>query len=318
MTRSCQGVALFPVRRGVALFQLLVVIAVILILIGLLLPAVQKVRLAAARMTSFNNLKQLALAVHNYESTFNTLPAGRDGNGFSAHAHLLPYIEQERLYRSIDFKKDVLAKENKKAGEVAIQVFVSPLDTPAAKAPDAEPDAPAFFGTNYFSNAGTKYALKDNNGVFFEQSRLQLVGITDGISNTLLFLEGLRGDGGTKAVSVARQHVRLSDKELAGLKEESGSDEWKDDKKIVGERGKYWISGNFLYSVQTVTRPFNDKHPDVDCGGRGGLSAPRGLTGGVCVGMCDGSVRFVNDKVSFKTWQAAATRDGNEMLGADW
>ncbi|MFQ3593414.1 MAG: DUF1559 domain-containing protein, partial [Gemmataceae bacterium] len=260
----------------------------------------------------------LGLAAHNYESTCNCLPPGSDGNGLSVLTQLLPYIDQEKLFRLLDRTKGPLDKENKKVREVIIKVFVSPLDAPAAKAPDAEPDAEGFFGTNYFGNAGTNYALKDNNGVLFDQSRVQLLAITDGTSNTLMFIEGLQGDGGSKAVSVARQHVRLTTKELAGLKEESGSKEWKDGEKIAGDRGQYWISGKFLHTLQTVTRSLNDKNPDVDCGGKGGLSAPRGLIGGVNVGLCDGSVRFINEKVSFKTWQAAATRQGGEILGGDW
>jgi prepilin-type processing-associated H-X9-DG protein len=294
-------------RRGVALFQLLVVLALIVLLIGLLLPAVQKVRQAAARMQSQNNLKQLALAAHSSHDTLNAMPSGTDANGFSAHAQLLPYIEQENVYRLIDFKKGPMAKENKKAREVLIKVFVSPLDSNAlAKPEQAEPEAAVLCGTNYFANAGTKHALKDNNGVLFAES------------NTVLFIEGVQGDGGSKATNVLRQHVRLTDKDLAGLKEESGDDEWKDDKKIAGDRGQFWVSGKFLHGTQTVTRPFNDKKPDVDCGGLGGLSAPRGLIGGTNVAMCDGSVRFVAEGVSFKTWQAAATRDGGEVLGKDW
>src|ERR687895_783934 len=90
-------------RSAFTLIELLVVIAIIAILIALLVPAVQKVREAAARTQCTNNLKQFGLALHSHHDSRKGFPAGRDSRDFSAHSYLLPYMEQDNIYRSIDF-----------------------------------------------------------------------------------------------------------------------------------------------------------------------------------------------------------------------
>src|SRR5260370_19613008 len=131
----------FSRRSGFTLIELLVVIAIIAILIALLVPAVQKVREAASRLQCKNNLKQIGLALHNYHGTNKSLPPGFrskaasvDGDslgpGWGWGAYLLPYLEQENVFRQIDFTKDIAAPANAQARLTSLAVFLCPSDSP--------------------------------------------------------------------------------------------------------------------------------------------------------------------------------------------
>jgi prepilin-type N-terminal cleavage/methylation domain-containing protein len=176
-------------RSAFTLIELLVVIAIIAILIGLLLPAVQKVREAAARMQCSNNIKQLALALHNYHDAMGAFPPGRDGRSISTHAYLLPYIEQDNVYRLVDFTVSHSNAANATARATPVKTFLCPSDPyntlPAGQA-----------GNNYRVNQGSNIlwglpatsgansTMPAPNGPLFLTSKVKMTDITDGTSNT--------------------------------------------------------------------------------------------------------------------------------------
>jgi prepilin-type N-terminal cleavage/methylation domain-containing protein/prepilin-type processing-associated H-X9-DG protein len=189
-------------RRAFTLIELLVVLAIIAILIGLLLPAVQKVRESAARLKCQNNLKQIGLACHGYHDTNQALPPGYRASGpyvdgatdtapgWGWAAFLLPFLEQDNLFRQINFNAPLQAQP---ACATMLPLFLCPSDTPApaAFAITSATFAPVALAapSSYAASVGDDAAEADGptgNGVFYRNSRTRLTDITDGTSQTTI------------------------------------------------------------------------------------------------------------------------------------
>ena len=310
--------------RGFTLIELLVVIAIIAILIGLLLPAVQKVREAASRMKCQNNLKQIGLGVHNYHDSHNQLPPGWEfSTSWGQLSRILPHIEQDNVHRMIDFTKPLTDPVNAPTQQIPINTFVCPSDQPNPM--------PSLGGTtNYHGNAGNwvvfvlARGLNANdpppNGVFYTESkRITLPGILDGTSNTAFFSERVLGDGNMGKVSPLEDTfngpngapgVPSSADEAYTLCQSVDINNPANQFPIF--MGAPWGHGQHVY--QHILPP-NGR----SCGWlpslRAAMTASSRHSSGVNLLLGDGSVRFVGNSVNLATWRALGSRMGGEVVG---
>jgi prepilin-type processing-associated H-X9-DG protein len=294
-------------RCAYTLFQLLLVLAMLALLFALMLPALVHLRLADDRTQSQNNLKQIALAMLNYEATYTSFPPGNDANNISALAHILPFVEQFEPFQGIDFQKSVDDAANAKARKTYIKVFIDSGDSVKTVNKDYGP-------TNYLLCAGSKPALADNNGLFYQDSKVKIKDIKDGTANTMMTGETLKGDGAAKATTVKRQYVLLKKDDLKNLKDDAGVKDWQDNKNIAGNRGASWMDGRFLQTTFTGTRTINDAKPDVSCGGIGSLSGLRSDEDKANMLFADGHVKVITAKVKLEVWKMLADRADGQKL----
>jgi prepilin-type N-terminal cleavage/methylation domain-containing protein len=334
-------------HRGFTLIELLVVIAIIGVLIALLLPAVQSAREAARRMQCANNLKQVALAIHNYESTHGRFPGiGGGGDafaGFSVHSRILPFIEGANAYNAINFSlapqvsvgfQFQIREEQRTAAGIRISTFLCPSD------PHASADgtyyannvavAKTSYAVNIGSGTGTTFdATVPTDGMFWIDSATRFADIADGTSNTMFLAEilvgNLRDTAGPAPTEPYRQMADRSmnpyrlapppkvlpppNPDVAALL--VGTGRWN------GGRGNNWINGGPSTSGFVAYLGPNSGTFDLMFFGEGYLAARGSHPGGVLAALADGSARFVKDSIDPNAWRALSTRASGEVISAD-
>jgi prepilin-type N-terminal cleavage/methylation domain-containing protein len=328
-------------REGFTLVELLVVIAIIGILVGLLLPAVQAAREAARRMSCSNNLKQVALACHNYQSAFRKFPASAildlsltetaNNGSWGVHGRILPYLEQGDLYDTIDVS---LAWDGQSSIDgVKVPVYACPSDPGSDQIRTFDDGRPSLYPTSYGFNFGTWYVYdpttrRGGDGMFYPNSFLSFRDCLDGASNTLLVSEvkawtPYTRNGGPATTVMPKT---LSD---AGAIVASGA-------QFKNTGHTEWPDGRVHHTGVTVTLspnsnvPYsqaNTVHQQMDFNswqeGRRGIEGNPTYaiitsrsyhTGLVQIALVDGSVRSVTDSIDLEIWHGVGTRNGREVL----
>lgn len=325
-------------RLGFTLIELLVVIAIIGVLIALLLPAVQAAREAARRAQCTNNLKQIALAVHNYVDTHGTFPIGRGTRpprpyndtsrfNYSGFSMILPFMEQRPVFDAINFDLTMtLQQGNTTATAMMIGSYLCPTD------PQALPLG--WGGTSYRFNEGANIlyahgptdpdgfnnAMIPPNGPFFPERSIRMAEVSDGMSATAIASERLFGDF-NQGIATPRRDVynHPSPPMPASLEEAYRWCEAFDNKTIDpnGESGSGapWIDG-FLHNAiyKHVSTP--NKKSCYFRPVRLTMTASSQHPGGVNVAFGDGSVKFIKDTISRPTWWAIGSMNGGETVSA--
>ena len=325
---------------GFTLVELLVVIAIIGILVALLLPAVQSARAAARRTQCVNNLRQLGLAVLNFESAKRHLPSSANvdlsvtvtaNNGsWGVHGRILDYIEESSLRNLVDL--EVGWDVQPSIHGVRIPMFQCPSDPGSHQAREFSDARPTLWPTNYGFNLGTWFVFdpqsgRGGDGLFYPNSRMRMARVIDGTSKTIVAAEVKawqpyqRNGGPSTTVAPTTSAEAAPIVASGGQFKNTGHTEWPD--------GRVHHTGFTATLTPNSYVPYQHDGATVDAdynswqeGKNGSSGSPTFAIitsrsfheGNVQAVYLDGSVRNSSDDIDLYAWRAAATRAGSEVV----
>jgi prepilin-type N-terminal cleavage/methylation domain-containing protein/prepilin-type processing-associated H-X9-DG protein len=310
---------------GFTLIELLVVIAIIGVLIGLLLPALQITRESARRLQCQNNLKQIGIALHNYHDQHGGFPPGyisiydrlarvERGPGWAWGARILPYLEQQPLYDQIPFERPMHAPQFSTIRNTRLSLFICPSDNMPAiwtakngsvwmqgeQIFSAEDPICDVAGANYVGVFGLSEPGVDGEGIFFRDSFVRFIDVTDGLGQTLcvgersIRLNAGRGHATWSGAVPGSQLWSCApdpfDPDAGVCRREDGSG------MVLGHTGEGFGPGDLMGDVNQ----FLSRH------GRGAYFL-----------FCDGHVRFLKQSMDYQIYKALSTRNWGEVVSDD-
>ncbi|WP_165065706.1 DUF1559 domain-containing protein [Paludisphaera rhizosphaerae] len=340
-------------RTGFTLIEVLVVVFIIAVLLALLLPAIQSARAGARRLQCTSNLKQLGLAIHNYEQSWGVLPppilllaAGSKNTpvtkGWSAHSRLLPYMEAGALYNTLNYNASYEDAPNTTTAGVNVTIFMCPGDSNwghvATSGLSAFSMFPSAAPSNYAACTGDWYVwgglgMSPNRSAFTPNQSRRLSEFQDGTSSTLLMSEVLTQqfqltECGSGLAALSPADVPGTDvpaPQRAIVRGESTCTPW-----VFGH--SFWVAGGVDQTGFTTAEPPNYKLTSQLSPGQeldmistrewlggptyGAVVARSRHNGGVNSLMGDGSVRFIKETINSGVWRAIGTIGSGEVVDA--
>jgi prepilin-type N-terminal cleavage/methylation domain-containing protein len=331
-------------HHGFTLVELLVVIAIIGALVGLLLPSVQAAREAARRSACHNNLRQIGLAIQNFENATKAFPpaswaVSTSGDPWSGQARILPYIEGDSLFQKIDFSQNYSAAANKNlfppngVAALKVDVLVCPSEINGRSRLDAS-GVPQHFPTTYGLCTGIfkvydPVTRTDGGTAFAPFVPLRARAFTDGLSKTLALSEIKAFTPRSQDIAGLTDQPPATPAAAAGLADpatfrDTGHTEW-----VCGRTLQTGFTTAFPPGTAVTYTHTDGAKYDIDiCGSREGLSATVATSaavtsrshhaGVVSTSLMDGSVRAVSSSIDGGLWRTLSTRAGNETVPNDF